>query len=76
MSELMWALVVLLVTGAYVWTWGTLMAYFQSIEVPDDYWSDLVVSAFFAIIPFAWIMAPFVTGFYQHGWTLSRKKKK
>lgn len=29
---------------------------------------DMGVAALFGLIPAFWIVAPFLTGFYQHGW--------
>jgi hypothetical protein len=53
---------------------GLFMADFLHDYPPErgiiTYRSHLAVSAFFALIPVYWIIGPFLTGFYQHGWRL------
>lgn len=34
----------------------------------EGYRTDLGFAALLSTLPFAWIVTPFVTGFYQHGW--------
>lgn len=59
----------------WLWTWGTLCAEFQYMtEDPEfarsHYRLDVAASCGMALIPVFWILSPFVTGFYQHGWNL------
>lgn len=37
------------------------------------YRSDLSICVFLGLIPIGWIICPFVTGFFQHGWQLRYK---
>jgi hypothetical protein len=37
------------------------------------YRSDLSACVFFGLIPISWIICPFATGFFQHGWQLRYK---
>jgi hypothetical protein len=63
----------------YVWTWGALMADLQGSWpslADEDYRDDLATSAGFSLIPVIWFLSPFLTGFYEHGWTLSRRAKR
>lgn len=36
----------------------------------ESYRQDLGMSCLCALVPVAWILVPFVTGFYQHGFML------
>ena len=55
-----------------VWAhWGLLYAYLQrswpSIAASERR-EDCSMSLLFSLIPFAWLLTPFFTGFYEHGW--------
>jgi len=67
----------------WFWTWGVLMADIEFGNPMLDpiseckfnsqhYRNHLAASCFFAMLPPLWLFSPFVTGFYEHGWTLSR----
>jgi hypothetical protein len=36
----------------------------------EDGRRNLGVAAFFGAVPITWVVSPFMTGFYQYGWTL------
>ena len=59
-------------------TAGALFADVQSIGdkkfADRDYRSDLSLAILFGMIPIFWLLFPFLTGFCEHGWTLSRRK--
>jgi hypothetical protein len=65
----------ILISGIFIWTWGALNADIENIfgcgESNDNYRQNLAVTCLFALMPPFWIEAPFMTGFYQHGWALS-----
>lgn len=37
------------------------------------YRKDLALAVFFALVPILWIAVLFFTGFYEHGWRISRE---
>lgn len=39
------------------------------------YRSDLAASVGLCLIPITWLFTPFLTGFFEYGWTLSRPKE-
>lgn len=57
---------------------GALHADLMSItsEYPDLqqklYRSNLASSVGLSLIPLTWLLSPFLTGFYEHGWQLRR----
>lgn len=62
----------------WILTWGAAHAQLQSYGskslADQDYRQDLACACFFGLIPLGWIVIFFTTGFYEHGWTLSRRK--
>jgi hypothetical protein len=64
--------------GLWFWTWGALMADSQCrfpTLASRDYRKDLAVTLLLSVIPTSWLITPFLTGFYEHGWTLTRQRK-
>lgn len=73
-------MIILLVLGACIYfacayvCCGFLLGYFQndtfySKDVHDKtYRVDLSGCVFFSMIPIMWLLAPFLTGFFKHGW--------
>ncbi len=43
-------------------------------RLPGDYRKNLAFAIGWSILPGAAIVAPFVTGFYEHGWSFARAK--
>lgn len=41
-----------------------------------DYRSDLGAAAGISLVPVTWLMTPFMTGFYEHGWRLRKDRSK
>ncbi len=62
--------------ACWIGTWGALTAWYQA-DFPDAsasrYRGDLAFSCGISILPPTWVVAPFVTGFYEHGWCLTRE---
>lgn len=60
-------------------TWAALFADVQAIGsisfANRNYREQLGVSCFFALLPPIWIGAPFMTGFYEHGWNWTFKRR-
>lgn len=42
----------------------------------ERYRSNLGFCTFVSLIPIVWILTPFLTGFYEHGWMIRRPKPK
>lgn len=58
-------------------TWGFLNADLRGNKVDFNYRcaaedgrQTLAMAAGISLIPVFWFLSPFLTGFYQHGWTL------
>lgn len=70
--------IILICIAAWLWTWGVLMADINGIASDDtaneEYRGDLAGTCLFAMIPLFWIASLFVTGFWEKGWRLSRRK--
>lgn len=76
-DKLLTALIVLIIAfPIQMWTWGTLNADMDHGRNGEAYCNQrenretLAVSALFSLIPPFWIASPFMTGFYQYGWSL------
>ncbi len=71
----------LLVIGyliGWIGTWGAVNASFEYLfdqPHPRSYREDLDFSCGISLIPITWFVAPFMTGFYEHGWRLSPRAK-
>lgn len=61
-------------------TYGSLLAYMQSIWMPEErdayFRRDMGICALFALLPPAWFLHPFITGFYEHGLQFTRRRNK
>lgn len=77
------ALLVLGYLSMSLLTAGALLADLQG-EIRDDfdfrfaqenYRSQLGTAVLIALIPVTWVISPLMTGFYEHGWRLSRPKR-
>lgn len=57
---------------AYVWTWGASNADYEFYQSPpcNTYRKGLALTSGLSLLPPAWIVTPFLTGFYEHGWRL------
>ena len=69
----------LVIGTLFVWTWGVLNASVQGKYDAglqnwrcESYRENLGISGLFAMMPPLWIASPFVTGFYENGWRLSK----
>jgi hypothetical protein len=70
--------VVVIYLACWIWTLGCLMADLQGRfpEMADNYYcEDLAVTCGISMSPPMWLLAPFMTGFYEYGWSLSRSKE-
>ncbi len=74
------AAVVALYLSISVAVWGALNADMQYVyegspRIHADQYRRVTGSmALFAMLPIVWLMSPFMTGFYEHGWCLTRKQ--
>ena len=61
----------------WMMTWPALLADMQSIGsrrfADNNYRSELGVCMFFALLPPIWFVAPFASGFYEHGYQIGRR---
>jgi hypothetical protein len=72
----MWWIAAIWFVGWMV-TWPASLAYWQGkypTLADPSYREDLATSMLFALFPPAWIMMPFLTGFYEHGFQFGRRK--
>ncbi len=71
--------VLVIIPVLYLWTWGTMMAFSNEHYLPSygcqDYRERLGVEGVFSLFPPVWVLSPFLTGFYQYGWSLSKPKE-
>lgn len=77
--------IIIIVCVLWLWTWGALMAdlnsgwtakIYNDNERQEHYRRDLAVTCFLALLPVFWVLSPFITGFYQHGWRLKMQERK
>lgn len=63
--------------AGWIVTFPALLADFQSVgddsHAFSNYRRDLGAAMLFALLPQGWIVAPFVTGFYKHGFQIWRR---
>jgi len=59
-----------------VLTWGTLNALVQN-DVLSEYYdrTDWAITLGLSLIPITWIIAPFISGFWLYGWTISPSRR-
>jgi hypothetical protein len=76
-KKMTWLYLVPVYIALWLWTWGALMADIQHLSDVNwanrEYRSDLGFSCAIALLPPFWLLSPFMTGFYEHGWQLSRR---
>jgi hypothetical protein len=54
-------------------TWSGMTAYWQC-RYHEDFRQDLAWSMGWSIIPIAWVVGPFSTGFYEDGFMFYRRR--
>lgn len=70
----MMRILVCVIIYAFMWwqTWAALFADIQSAGDPSianrGYRHDLSLAFLMAAVPVCWLLAPFLTGFYEFGW--------
>ena len=67
------------VVWAVMWmvTWSGSLAFWQErhpLLMCQDYRTDLGRSMFLALLPPSWLMIPFFTGFYEHGFQIKPRE--
>ena len=67
-----------LIPFVWLWSWGAYNAessYWIDCEFSvKHYRQNLAMSAGYSLLPPAWVLSPFLTGFYEHGWSLSKRE--
>lgn len=63
----------------YIWTFGACVAdtqnWFGVAYAQEHYRKDLGFCGGWSLLPPAWLLSPFVTGFYEHGWQITRRNR-
>lgn len=71
-----WVAILLIYVGLVTANTGFLNSHFEYYfyePVCKDYRGDLAFSVAISLVPLTWIITPFMTGFYEHGWRLQRR---
>lgn len=67
-------LIIVFYVAMWFATWPALLADLQAKNFADEtYRADLAFAIGLSLLPPTWLIAPFVTGFYEHGFQIRRR---